>query len=230
MSSGTEETAGSTEPWIEVTDGPYVLHGDLPVTRRSYVRTERGESLTTRESAPLDAGDGTALCRCGQSGNKPFCDNSHLEADWDNTETAPTDSYDDRARTVTGDGVTMRDDKTLCQHAGFCSTKDTSVWKMIKETEDTEKRSLLMAMVSRCPSGRLTHRLPGEDADLEPDLRPAVHVADDGSYEVTGGVRVQRNDGQPLETRNRMSLCRCGASSNKPFCDGSHSEIGFSDS
>ena len=230
MSAGTEDGTAATEPWIEVTDGPYVLHGDLPVTRRSYLRSEHGEPLTTRGSAPLEAGDGTALCRCGTSKNKPFCDGSHQSADWDNTETAPTTSYDDRARTIPGEGVTMRDDKTLCTHAGFCGTKDSSVWKMIKETEDTERRSLLMAMVSRCPSGRLTYRLPGDEADLEPDLRPAVHVADDGGYEVTGGVRVQRHDGQPLETRNRMSLCRCGASSTKPFCDGSHADIGFADS
>ena len=220
----------STEPWIEVTDGPYVLHGDLPVSRRAYVRSEHDEPLTTTQSAPLEAGDGTALCRCGHSGSKPFCDGSHQTADWDNTETAATTTYDERARTIPGEGVTLRDDKTLCTHAGFCGTKDSSVWKMIKETDDTERRSLLMAMVARCPSGRLTQRLPGADTDLEPDLRPAVHVAADGAYEVTGRVRVQRRDGRPLETRNRMSLCRCGASSNKPFCDGSHSDIGFADS
>ena len=218
---GRHATPGSRSP-----TAPTCCTGTCPVSRRSYVRSEHDEPLTTQERPPLDAGDGTSLCRCGHSGNKPFCDGSHKTADWDNTETAATDSYDDRARTLPGTGVTVRDDKSLCTHAGFCGTKDSSVWKMVKDTEDTEKRSLMMAMVSRCPSGRLTQRLPGEDRDLEPDLRPAVHVADDGAYEVTGRVRVQRNDGQPLETRNRMSLCRCGASGNKPFCDGSHSESG----
>lgn len=230
MSTGTDDATASTEAWIEVTDGPYVLHGDLPVTRRSYVTSELGEPLTTTESEPLDAGDGTALCRCGHSSNKPFCDGSHNTADWDSTEKAPTTSYDSRAKTLEGTGVTMRDDVTLCTHAGFCGLKDTSVWDMISETEDTEKRSLLLAMVQRCPSGRLTARLPGADTDLEPDLRPGVHIADDGALEVTGGVRVQRSDGEVFETRNRMSLCRCGASRTKPLCNGSHADIGFSDS
>ncbi|RUA24206.1 MAG: hypothetical protein DSY79_01150 [Chloroflexi bacterium] len=45
---------------------------------------------------------------------------------------------------------------------------------------------------------------------------------------MTGGIPVQRSDGPPLETRNRVTLCRCGASSKTPLCDGTHKDIGFS--
>lgn len=218
------------EPWIEVTPGPYVLHGDIPVTRRTYVESEDGEPLTTVESALLDAGDGTALCRCGHSSNKPFCDGTHQKIGFDGTEKAPTTTYAERAKTLPGEGVTMRDDVTLCTHAGFCGLKDSSVWDMIDETADTEKRSLLMAMVSRCPSGRLTYSVPESDGDVEPDLRPGIHVAADGALEVTGGIPVVRNDGKAFETRHRMSLCRCGASKTKPLCNGNHVDIDFADS
>ena len=54
-------------------------------------------------------------------------------------------------------------------------------------------------------------------------------VVDDGPLWVTGGIAVEGADGETYEVRNRATLCRCGASKNKPFCDGEHTKIGFSD-
>jgi CDGSH-type Zn-finger protein len=48
-----------------------------------------------------------------------------------------------------------------------------------------------------------------------------------GPLFVSGGVPIERADGEPMELSNRVTLCRCGRSSNKPLCDGTHSEIGF---
>lgn len=55
-------------------------------------------------------------------------------------------------------------------------------------------------------------------------------MVDDGPLYVTGRIPVELADGEPFETRNRMTLCRCGASKSKPLCDGSHTESGFTDS
>jgi hypothetical protein len=103
---------------------------------------------------------------------------------------------------------------------------------MMKEraTEDSVVRAQLMAMVERCPSGALTYRLPGAETDLEPALPVTIGVVDDGPLVVMGGVPVARSDGEPFETRNRVTLCRCGGSANKPLCDGTHKTIGFKDS
>jgi CDGSH-type Zn-finger protein len=46
---------------------------------------------------------------------------------------------------------------------------------------------------------------------------------------VRGGIEVHSADGRVYELRNRVALCRCGASGNKPFCDGSHVATGFND-
>ena len=46
---------------------------------------------------------------------------------------------------------------------------------------------------------------------------------------VVGGAQLTAGDGTAYEVRNRMTLCRCGASANKPFCDGTHTEVGFAD-
>jgi CDGSH-type Zn-finger protein len=54
-------------------------------------------------------------------------------------------------------------------------------------------------------------------------------VTPDGALWVSGSIPIERSDGQPFEARNRVMLCRCGNSKNKPLCDGTHKEIGFSD-
>jgi hypothetical protein len=92
-------------------------------------------------------------------------------------------------------------------------------------TEDTVVRSQVMAMVERCPSGALTYRIDGEV--VEPDLPAEIAIIPDGPIWVTGGIPIQRADGESIETRNRVTLCRCGSSKNKPLCDGSHKEVGF---
>ena len=80
-------------------------------------------------------------------------------------------------------------------------------------------------MAHNCPSGALTLRAEG--TEVEPALPTEVVLVPDGPLWVTGGVTVTRSDGVALEPRNRVTLCRCGASSNKPLCDGSHADVGF---
>jgi CDGSH-type Zn-finger protein len=215
---------------IVVTDqGPYEVSGQPAVRRKRPIRTAAGEPVAWQSDAPL-ATEGTYyLCRCGGSSNKPFCDGTHQTLEWDGTCSTPTAGYDEGAVTYTGDGVVMRDNRSLCQHAGFCATKTTNAWKLTKRTDDTAARTQLTAMVEHCPSGALTQRLDVAGPDVEPDLAVGIGVVDDGPLFVTGGMTVERADGEPLEARHRMTLCRCGASKNKPLCDGSHTEAGFTD-
>ncbi len=91
-------------------------------------------------------------------------------------------------------------------------------------------RSLVIAMVERCPSGSLTYRIEAAGPDIEPDLPQQIAVTTEitadgpiaGPLWLTGGIPVERSDGRPFETRNRVTLCNCGRSSNKPLCDGTH--------
>lgn len=209
--------------------GPYVVKG-APPHRARPLSSDQGEPLAWEHDPPLRADGEYALCRCGGSSSKPFCDGTHETRDWDGTETAPTSTYDERAKAVRGQGITVRDDKSLCEHAGFCATRTTNVWALVREGGSTEARSQVAGMVERCPSGRLTYRVEGADHDLEPPLAEGVAVVDDGPLWVTGGVPVTRADGAPFEARARVTLCRCGASKNKPLCDGSHASVGFADS
>ena len=101
---------------------------------------------------------------------------------------------------------------------------------MLADSEDSQVRAQIMSMIEKCPSGTLTYTLePGGDI-IEPDLPREISVIPDGPMWVSGGITVERGDGKPLETRNRVTLCRCGHSSIKPLCDGTHKEVGFTDS
>ena len=100
---------------------------------------------------------------------------------------------------------------------------------MLEDPDDSLIRGQIMSMVEKCPSGTLTYELEADGEIVEPDLPREIAVIPDGPLWVSGGITVERRDGQPLETRNRITLCRCGASANKPFCDGAHKDIGFTD-
>ncbi len=211
-------------------NGPYVVR-DTPLVRRRQVHSEHGEPMTWQTMEEMVTREVYALCRCGGSSNKPFCDGTHTGNGFDGTETAPAGGYASRARVMPGTGITVADDRSICEHAGFCGNRQANVWDMLggSGTEDSITRAQVMAMVERCPSGALTYRLEPDGADVEPDLRREIGVVDDGPLFLSGSVRVERADGTVQETRNRVTLCRCGASKNKPLCDGSHRDIGFRD-
>ena len=206
-------------------NGPYVVSGGVPLRRKEPIVSEHGEPLTWRIGEVDDDGAAYALCRCGGSSNKPYCDGTHAQIDFDGSETAPTDAIADRSQTYAGTGIDVNDDRPTCVHAGFCGNQVSNVWKMASKTDDTVVRAQVMAMIERCPSGALTYEVGG--SIVEPSLPQEIGIVPDGPLWATGGITVERADGQPLETRNRVTLCRCGASANKPLCDGSHSEAGF---
>src|SRR4051812_40409298 len=91
------------EQRIDVTeDGPYRVHGGLPLRPVSVVRSEWGESVDADVGEPLPAGRSYALCRCGGSSTKPFCDESHLRNGFDGCETADRAPRAERAREIRG--------------------------------------------------------------------------------------------------------------------------------
>lgn len=228
MTDATPEPTVPPTPAITASpNGPLIVSGRVPLYRRRSVQSEHGEPLAWETTAQLPERGRYALCRCGHSGMKPYCDGTHSVKGFEADDTA-SGTYDDRSSTLGGTGLTVRDDRSICVHAGFCGTRITNIWEQVANTEDSTVRLQVIGMVERCPSGALTYRFDGED--VEPILAKAITVTDDGPLWVTGGIPVTTSDGSQLETRNRVTLCRCGSSSNKPLCDGSHKEAGFKDS
>ncbi len=148
--------------------------------------------------------------------------------DFDGSEVADTGNISEREVTYEGTKIFVKDDRSVCIHAGFCGDRITNVWKMTQDSDDTQVRARIMSMIERCPSGALSYSLERDGENLEPDLPVEIAITPDGALWVSGGIPVERADGRPLEVRNRVTLCRCGDSANKPLCDGTHKENGFS--
>ncbi|MGD0573984.1 MAG: CDGSH iron-sulfur domain-containing protein [Anaerolineales bacterium] len=217
---------------VIVRNGPYLVKGEVPLVRKTQVVSEYGEPLTWKKEDTIETPLGEyALCRCGQSGHRPFCDGTHLQIDFDGTESSDTRMTTVRQVVLQNDPrLVVKKDPTLCMDSGFCEMRKTTLEKCLTDCDDTQARSLAMSMVERCPSGALTYHVGVGEADIEPDLPQEVADTTEitsagaiaGPLWVAGGIPVERSDAQPFETRNRVTLCNCGHSSNKPLCDGTH--------
>ncbi len=85
---------------IQITkDGPYLVNGALPLSEQHIVTNAEGESLDYQDGKKYPAQTQYALCRCGQSANKPFCDGTHKKIGFDGTEAASREPYLDQAET-----------------------------------------------------------------------------------------------------------------------------------
>jgi CDGSH-type Zn-finger protein len=172
---------------------------------------------------------GVALCRCGASKNKPFCDGTHSTNGFSDRKLA--DSRANKRDTYRGKQITIFDNRAICSHAGYCSDGLKSVFRYSVEPwidPDGAALAEVMATIDKCPSGALSYAVDGAERK-ERERPPKVVVTDNGPYAVSGGIElmnVQFGDGA---SREHYTLCRCGASANKPFCDGSHWRVEFRD-
>ncbi|MFN2590308.1 MAG: CDGSH iron-sulfur domain-containing protein [Actinomycetota bacterium] len=211
-------------------NGPYRVTG-APLVRMRPIYNSEGDGVEWVRGVEVDHSDPVDLCRCGRSRNLPFCDGSEAEAAFDGTEVADRRPSADRRRNCAELGpVQLTDDRTLCAHAAFCQKTPTNVWQMARGYQDPETQQTIIEMVRRCPSGRLQYYIAPETTPEEEELRQEVGLVENGPLWVRGGIPVEGADGFEYEVRNRMTLCRCGQSDNKPYCDGSHWDSGFKDS
>jgi CDGSH-type Zn-finger protein len=214
-------------PQVLVTvDGPYIVSGGVPLRVMRIVLDGQDQSVGWRTVGRIPVRGSYALCRCGRTSTPPFCDGAHQRPRFDGTETASREPYDRQARVLHGHGVWLADAPDLCASARFCLAA-SGTWFLTRRSRRPEARKLAVRQAVNCPAGRLVARQPG-GGDIEPKLAPGIALVEDplaglrGPLWLRGGVPVIAADGFRYEVRNRVTLCRCGRSANKPFCDGSH--------
>ncbi|HUD84426.1 MAG TPA: CDGSH iron-sulfur domain-containing protein [Candidatus Saccharimonadales bacterium] len=210
-----------------VKDGPYLVSGSLPLGEQWIVTNTEGESLEYKDGKKYPTAAKYALCRCGHSANKPFCDGTHAKVKFDGAETASRQPYLEQAVTIEGPTMLLTDAEKLCAFARFCDPKG-QVWNLVQQPDSPEVRRLVEHEAGHCPSGRLVAWDRKTGKPIEPKFEPSLGLIEDtakhvsGPIWVRGGIPVVSADGKAYEVRNRMTLCRCGLSANKPFCDGAH--------
>ena len=211
---------------IKITkEGPFIVTGGLPLTKMFIEVDDEGYPQQWVEGKTFPKSETYALCRCGQSTSKPYCDGTHARVGFKGAETADRAPYLEDARVYDGPELKLTDKRQLCIGAGFC-TRAGNIWNLTVNSDNPEYKETAIQEAADCPSGRLVewdkHGNP-----IEPSLVPGIAVTEDqdgmpGSLWVRGNVEIESTDGYSYERRNRVSLCRCGRSENHPLCDGSH--------
>ena len=222
--AGFEQQLRALPPVIATaTNGPYL------VTNAGVVRDHLGQ--------PTAAPPQLALCRCGVSALKPFCDGSHAEAGFSGDKDPKR--VPDRRDTYPGEQVMVFDNRGICQHSGLCTDRLPAAFRTDAEpfvAASGGRMDEIVRAVRDCPSGALSLAFDGEEArdltDWHGRRERGITVTPDGPYRVTGGIALTGPDGaaEPRATgssREHFALCRCGHSQNKPFCSGMHWYVGF---
>jgi CDGSH-type Zn-finger protein len=205
----------SGDATIEVTkNGPYRLRGAIRLC------DSNGEDIAARGTL--------VLCRCGNSSKKPFCDGTHRKTGFDGARL--TVGPADGTQQYRGKRITIHDNRAICSHAGVCTDNLPGVFRLGQEpwiAADGEEAAAIVKLVARCPSGALSCTVDDMDAPDE-SQECTVTVSQNGPYFVRGSLPLKADGAQPFRP-GRYALCRCGASKNKPFCDGTHWAMGFDD-
>jgi CDGSH-type Zn-finger protein len=219
---------------VVVENGPYRVFGGLPLAMETILTDSEGYSIKWGKGHRYPNREKYDLCRCGQSGKTPYCDEAHVEIGFDGTETASRKSYIEQAKNISGPDLILTDAQDLCTNARFCDAAG-GIWKLTRDSADPKSREIAIQEASNCPSGRLVVWDKKTGKPIEPEVQPSISLVEDpqqkasGPIWVKGGVTLESSDGTRYETRNRVALCRCGSSANKPLCDGSHIQVEFTD-
>ena len=195
-------------------NGPYIVNN---ISKLSNIKGE------------IEVGEAMALCRCGASANKPFCDGSHKKINFNSDKN--DDRTEDNKEAYIGRDITIYDNRSLCAHAGVCTDNLATVFRKKHEpwiNPDAETVEEITTIIKKCPSGALNYSINNSDEKSE-GSESAIKVAPNGPYVVTGRVELTDVTWGSGAKKQQFTLCRCGASKNKPFCDGSHWSIDFTD-
>lgn len=214
-------------------NGPYIVTGNVPIEEKIIVCENSNYSYTRGRVLPQ--AETYALCRCGQSGNMPFCDGFHAFIGFDGTETASKEKFMNNAIQYEGSDFVLHDQENLCAFARFCHRSTGDAWSLTDDSKDPVCKVEAIKAACDCPAGRLVITDKVSEKEIEPEYEKSIVVIQDpenqcgGPIWVRGGIPIESSDGSLYEIRNRVTLCRCGQSKNKPFCDAAHISTEFHD-
>ena len=216
MGNTKDRKKTQNKPSIEVSkNGPYFVR-DL-----YNLENSKGTIVPTKPFV--------ALCRCGHSSNKPFCNGTHAVIGFSGKKIE--DRVPDKMDDYEGNDITIHDNRGVCSHRGHCTDNLPNVFRMRHQpwiNPDAENPDNVVSVIEMCPSGALSYVKDGVlHKDLNRDFR--IFISKDGPYDAEGGIDFIDKDGNTPESKEHFTLCRCGGSKNKPFCDGKHWYIKFRD-
>ena len=129
-----------------------------------------------------------------------------------------------------GEAIDVTFDSSRCIHAAECVHGLPGVFDPKKRpwvSADEASADEVVAVVECCPTGALKYERKDGGGAESPAAENRIDLVADGPLYAQGDVEVLDNDKNLVVRDTRVALCRCGASKNKPFCDGAHGDAGF---
>jgi CDGSH-type Zn-finger protein len=197
-------------------DGPYIVK-DLEKLQNS-----KGEKIQSKSVI--------SLCRCGASEDKPFCDGKHVKVGYSSARF--NDGRNDHRDNYVGKEITIHDNRSICAHSAFCTDCLPSVFQLGQKPwihPNAATVNEIIETIKKCPSGALSYSIRNIEY-RDQDRDPMLFISKDGPYYVKGWIDCKKDE--PWcegASKEHYTLCRCGGSKNKPFCDGTHWYIKFKD-
>ncbi len=197
----------------EIENGPLALECD--------------ESVLYKNDVKIEAENPAYLCRCGHSKNKPFCDGSHEEAGF----TSKREISEETVQEYKGKEISISYNRSICAGAAECVHGLSTVFKSDRSTDwiypDNDEKRKIIETIKACPSGALSYSIEGKKSIDKRD-RPKISIVKNGPYSVEG-VSLETVSYPTNFSTTKYTLCRCGHSNNKPYCDYSHAQKNWSD-
>lgn len=209
-----------------VAQGPYMVKGTVKIQEAFLMPNEEGTITKYRlgqDKTPPQKN--CALCRCGKSKNKPFCDGKHSTVS-QSPSTAPHEPILKRAEAFQGPDITLYDNEKYCAFARFCDGYGR-IWNLVRQGT-AFANTMTVREAHLCPAGRFVLKENKTGAAIDIQEEACIQVIEDpmlgvhGPLGLRGNITVIDENGTPYEKRRLQALCRCGKSKNKPFCDGTH--------
>jgi len=198
---------------------------EIVVTKAGPLLVKGLKKLIGPDDSEMDVKPEMAFCRCGASKEKPFCDGSHVKVEF--TGKPSEDRLPNTPREYRGKQITVIDNRVFCSHDGTCITNLPQVFSTIVRPWIQPDRAIVEKVIDicqRCPSGALSYKLDGKVYDSV-DQEPSVTMEAYGPLNVVGGIKLTDTDAYPPQCKEHYSLCRCGLSSNPPYCEGRHFQL-----
>lgn len=193
-------------------DGPYVVEG------LDFLIDNKGNMIKSDTKI--------VLCRCGS--NPIHCDGTHSKIGFQDHKVEGRNP--DRVDVYEGRAITIYDNRGICSHRGYCTDELPSVFKGGNDPwidPEGAGNEDIIRICEKCPSGALSYSLPGGERQQDVDRPATINISPkrygtDGPYDIQGSIVLVDHDGDTPESQEHYTLCRCGGSKNRPFCDGTH--------
>ncbi|HHD83389.1 MAG TPA: hypothetical protein ENK93_00795 [Campylobacteraceae bacterium] len=173
----------------------------------------------------IEAKSGVALCRCGASQNKPFCDGMHRKIGF----SSEREIEQEKLQHYPGKKITIHFNRSICAGAARCVQGLPEVFHSGSGENwidpDGAEAEKIVETIKTCPSGALSYEMEGKRF-IDERKDPKITLFKNGPY----GVEAFALEETPPATngsKSKYTLCRCGASGNKPYCDYSHAKVDF---